>query len=130
MIVIFFGYAVGSALALAAIAAASIYALLARQGIALKGDVSFSLLTDAMIVIGAFEWRQSRLRGLLWFERAIVTSILLVQPFLFYTEQLPALVWLAADLVLFEALRYMIRHEQIQPTKRTQPRPQVRAAPV
>jgi hypothetical protein len=128
VLLVFFAYAVLSAGALIGIITSSVHALLGRHGLALDGDVAFSALTDLLIVLGAIEWRRSRLRGLLWFERAIVTSILLVQPFLFYTQQLVALVWLVGDLVLLEALRYMIGHEQLHPTSDAQATPQERTA--
>ncbi len=129
VVLLFLGYACVSALTLAAVVSTSLRALLERHGLVLGGDLAFSAVSDLMILIGAVEWRRSRLHGLIWFERAIVASILLVQPFLFYTQQLVALLWLVLDLVLLEALRYMIRQEQVHPTDPSQSAQQTQVAP-
>jgi hypothetical protein len=129
VVLVFAGYVVVSTLALAGAVLTGLNALLTRHGLPLDGDVGFSAVSDIMVVIAALEWGRSRLRGLIWFERAILASILLVQPFLFYSQQLPALAWLVLDLILLEAVRYMIRHEQVHPTDSTQPATQTRRAP-
>ncbi len=59
---------------------------------------------------------------MLWFKRAILVTILLAQPFLFYREQLVALIWLALDIVILEALTYSIDQErQIEVVGRVPP---------
>ena len=128
VVIVFVGYVAVSVVALGGVLLSGLQALLARHGLAFDGDVGFSAVSDVMVVIAAFEWRRSRLKGLIWFERAILASILLVQPFLFYTQQLPALLWLILDLILLEAVRYMIRHEQVHPTDPSQAESQPRAA--
>jgi hypothetical protein len=57
-------------------------------------------------------WPRSRLRALVCFKLAVLASILLTMPFLFYTDQLAALGWLVVDLILLSALNYMIVDER------------------
>jgi hypothetical protein len=106
-------YALVTAAALAAIAVATAHESLRQRAVSLDGEVAFTALSDLLIVIGATFWLRSRLHALVWFERAVLVSILLTQPFLFYTQQLPALAWLALDVVLLQVLRYMIQQERI-----------------
>jgi len=86
---------------------------LRRGALSLRADVAFALLADVIIVIGALAWRRSRLAGLLWFKRAMLVTILLAQPFLFYREQLVALAWLALNIVILETLNYSIQQERL-----------------
>jgi hypothetical protein len=108
----FFLYALATAVVLVAEAASaqlSIY----RGALSLRGDVFFSSIADLMIIVGAVFWRRSHLTGLGWFKRSMLVTILLAQPFLFYREQLVALIWLATDIVILETLNYMIRQERL-----------------
>jgi hypothetical protein len=108
----FFLYALATVVALMLIVAATVHEPLRQAGISVKGDLAFSSLGDLLIVAGVVLWRGSRLRALVCFKWAILASILLAQPFLFYSDQLPALAWLVVDLVLLEALNYMIDEER------------------
>jgi hypothetical protein len=106
-------YAILSVIALLIVVAALIHEPLRRAGVSIKGDIGFSSLTDLLIVAGVIAfWARSRLDALLWFKRAMIVSILLAQPFLFYTDQLAALAWLILDLVLLETLNFMIDAER------------------
>jgi len=105
-------YAAATVVALGLIVAATVHEPLRQAGISVKGDLTFSSLGDLLIVIGAIFWRVSRLRALVFFKWSMLVSILLAQPFLFYSDQLAALAWLVVDLVLLEALNYMIAEER------------------
>jgi hypothetical protein len=70
------------------------------------------LLSGALVVIGAMRLPRSRLDAYRWFQRSVLVSILLVQVFVFLESQLAGLGGLAVDLLLYLALRAMIRHEQ------------------
>ena len=105
-------YAVVATAALAVVAASTDVSL-RRGALSLRAEVAFALLADVMILVGALRWSRSRLAGLLWFKRAILVTILLAQPFLFYREQLVALAWLAVDLVILETLTYSINQERL-----------------
>jgi hypothetical protein len=123
----FLAYAVLSILALALVLAATVHEPLRRAGLAVKGELSFSTLTDLLIVAGAVLWYRSRLHGHMVFRLAILVSILLAQPFLFYTDQLAAFIWLCVDLVLLETLNYMIDDERRTSHSVSRPSPPIPA---
>jgi hypothetical protein len=85
----------------------------ARHGaVSLRADVVFIGLADIMILIGVLSLRRSRLAGLLWFKRAILVTILLAQPFLFYSQQFAALIWLVVDVLFLATLDFFIDRER------------------
>ena len=65
-------------------------------------------------IIGVWSLRRSRLGAYRWFERAILMSIFFAQVFAFYRDQLSALIGLAASLLIWGVLRYMIYEEEAQ----------------
>jgi len=68
-------------------------------------------VSGAFILLGVLRMRRSRLEAYRMFERAVLTSILLVEVFVFYREQFAALTGLALNLVLLATLRIMIKFE-------------------
>jgi hypothetical protein len=66
-------------------------------------------------VIGALTLRRSRLRGLLWFRRSVLISLLLSQPLQFLDEQFWALPQLALNLLLWIGVSYLIQQERTRP---------------
>jgi hypothetical protein len=123
VMVCFVVYAIISVIATLVVVASIIHEPLRRAGVSVKGDIGFSTLSDLLIVVGVVVWLRSRQQSLLWFKRAIIVSILLAQPFLFYTDQLAALVWLIVDLVLLETLNFMIDSERKAPEPEKAPQP-------
>lgn len=71
-----------------------------------------SAFTGVCFVMGALRLPTSRLRAYRWFRRGLLISILVTQVYLFYYSQLAALSGLAANMLLYLALRYMILHEE------------------
>lgn len=61
---------------------------------------------------GIRRWRRSRLSAYRWLARAMLVSIFVTQVFAFLEAQLAALAGLAASLLAYAALRYMIEQEQ------------------
>jgi hypothetical protein len=68
-------------------------------------------VSGVFILLGVLRMRRSRLEAYRMFERAVLTSILLVEVFVFYREQFAALTGLALNLVLLATLRIMIKFE-------------------
>ncbi|MFN2382684.1 MAG: hypothetical protein ABR559_00305 [Gemmatimonadota bacterium] len=69
-------------------------------------------LAGVFVLFGVLRIRRSRLAAYLMFERAILTSLLLVQVFGFYREQFAALVELTFNLVILAALKYGVGVER------------------
>ncbi|MHB1133110.1 MAG: hypothetical protein ACYC4L_12090 [Chloroflexota bacterium] len=61
--------------------------------------------------VGAYRLRRSRLEAYRWLKRSLLVSILVVQVFHFYEDQLSALGILALDLVLLVGLNYFLSEE-------------------
>jgi len=70
------------------------------------------ILCGVLIVIGVLSLHRSRMEAYRWFKRSILVSILLVQVFLFYVQELSALGVLILNLVVLAALNAMIWAEQ------------------
>ncbi len=70
-----------------------------------------SVASAAFVLLGVALIRQSRLRGLRMFQRAILVSIFLTQVFMFYHAQWMGLIVLAFNLLVLLALEFMIDHE-------------------
>ena len=71
-----------------------------------------TMATTVLIIIGALVIHRSRLKAYLWFRGATLISILVTDVFAFYQYQFVALGYLALDMLLFLALRYMIDREK------------------
>ena len=71
-----------------------------------------SFLHGILVVVGILHWRASHLQAYLWFERAMLVSILITQVFIFYDSELAALTGLAINLLVITALRFMIYREE------------------
>lgn len=82
------------------------------------GAAFSSILSAVMVVIGGVALRWSRLAAYVWFRRATIVSIFLVQFFSFYTEQLSAIVGLMIDVPLLIGLNYLIGEEMRTATTR------------
>jgi hypothetical protein len=70
-----------------------------------------SLVSLAFVAIGAASLRRSRLRAFRWFEASLLVAIFITQVFLFADRQLAGILNLAATLIVFLALRAVIRLE-------------------
>jgi len=103
-------------LALAAVVSAVEAAWLLRDGFS---ALSFSeamfvlttLVSDAMLLAGAFALRRSLLAALHWYDHAVLLQIGVGQVFLYGSEQLAATLNLIVLLVVFGLLRWAIRYE-------------------
>ena len=76
----------------------------------------FSFITAVFVALGAFYMRTSHWRAFRWFQRSVLVSILLSQPFLFYREDWSALPTLAFNLSVFIVLEFMIQREEAEAT--------------
>jgi len=65
-----------------------------------------------LTLIGTGRLLHSRVAAYRWFRRAVLVSLLLLQVFSFYEEQLAGLVGLGIDLLLLRALDFLIASEQ------------------
>jgi hypothetical protein len=74
-------------------------------------EFASSLLSGLFVILGIVQIRRSRVAAYRQFERAILTSIFLTQVFVFYQEQLAALVGLCLNILIWIALGYMIDRE-------------------
>lgn len=83
------------------------------------GDITFAewmqvlgtLASAALIVIGLFGLRRSRLHAYRWFERGILVDLLVTEVFAFYDAAPSALIGIVVDVVLLVAIRVASRHE-------------------
>lgn len=75
-------------------------------------QLAASGLAGWFVLMGILRIRASRVAAFRMFERAIVTSILLVQVFSFYSEQFAALVELVFNLTILTLVRTAIRVEE------------------
>lgn len=94
-------------------------------------QLAASGVSAGFVAMGILRLRHSRLEAYRWFERAILASILLVQPFSFYREQFAALIELGFNLSVLGSLRTMIAIEEERarpPETRVKP-PETRARP-
>jgi hypothetical protein len=73
-----------------------------------------SLAVLVLTLIGIARLRSSRLEGFVWLHRSVVVSLLLVQPFAFFSDQFGALGSLAINLVLWLGTGYVIRAERVR----------------
>ncbi|MBD3339077.1 MAG: hypothetical protein GF353_08205 [Candidatus Lokiarchaeota archaeon] len=75
-------------------------------------ELGSSLLSGIFVMLGIFSIHRSRLTAFKMFERSILISIFLTQVFIFYRDQFAALIGLSFNLLVFAALRYVIRREE------------------
>jgi hypothetical protein len=75
-------------------------------------QLAASGLAGWFVLMGVLRIRASRVAAFRMFERAIVTSILLVQVFSFYSEQFAALVELLFNLTILTLVRAAIGVEE------------------
>ena len=80
--------------------------------IVLVALASFAVLV--LTLIGLVRLRHSRLEGFLWLNRSVVLSLLLVQPFAFFSDQFGALGGLAINLVLWLGTGYVVHAERVR----------------
>ena len=76
------------------------------------GEVVSSGVAQVIVVIGLLRMRSSRLGALKAFRLALLILILVTQFFSFYRSQLTAGLELAAHLVIYGIVRYMIEEEE------------------
>lgn len=117
---------VGYALLFAPTIGEGLYALLQpaslrgseRHAVATTFLLLSSLASAGLLVVGAFQLRRSRLAAYLWFKRSLLVSILMVQTFLFYLQQLGAVTELAISIALLILLNGAITRERMLRTAR------------
>ena len=85
------------------------------------------LLVWTLTLIGTVQLLRSRLAAYLWFRRAMLVSLLLVQVFSFYEEQLAGIVGLLIDLLLLRTLNYLIVTERALAARERTPAPAIAA---
>ena len=73
---------------------------------------TISTIVGALLVVrGIVELPRSRYRAYHWFARGVLVWMLVTQVFIFYSSQLAGIGGLAADLLAYAVLRYLIRRE-------------------
>jgi len=81
------------------------------RGFAEWATVVSSGVSGALIVIGVFRLRHHHLEAYRWFERGMLVQIFVTQVFEFAQEQLAGVFGLAFNILLWVAIRSMIRAE-------------------
>ena len=79
-----------------------------------SAKIAADLLVNLLLLIGLINLGRSRLAAFVWFKRAVVVSLLLVQFFSFYEAELTAAWGLLFNLALLATLNFAIRREQAQ----------------
>jgi hypothetical protein len=74
--------------------------------------------------------RADRLAALRWFKRSVLLSLLLVQPFQFFSDEFGASSGLATQLVLWVGVNYLLRQERARRGEMRLPAVQVTPAAV
>jgi hypothetical protein len=75
------------------------------------GIVLPTVISSAFAIVGAIRLRYSRLDAYRWLKRSLLVSILVVQVFVFYLDELGALRGLAIDLALLLGINYVLGEE-------------------
>jgi hypothetical protein len=92
--------------------------LISRGNITLPFAEWAQLVTSSMSVVlmiaGSIFMARSKLAAYLMYHRAILVSILLTQVFVFYQDQLAALLGLFVNILILFGLRYMINREKVR----------------
>jgi hypothetical protein len=87
-------------------------------------NVVSALVAAALLWIGLVRFRESRLDGYRWLERALLVYICLVQVFVFVQSQFVAVLGLAVEVVLLVTVKAMIRAElKLAERQRARPLP-------
>lgn len=71
-----------------------------------------SVVSSMLVIVGAFRLPVSRQSAYTWFKRSVLVSIFFTQIFMFYEDQLGAMVSLLSNLVLLSGLNYMLSQER------------------
>lgn len=71
-----------------------------------------SAISNGLLVVGAVALRRSRLAAYVWFKRALLVSLFLVQFFSFYTNELAAAFGLFGNRLLLATLDFAIRRDR------------------
>jgi hypothetical protein len=77
------------------------------------GELVFSVVPAALVLLGVLRMRTSRLRAYELFRRAVLIVIFVTQFFAFYHNQFVAVVGLALNVVVLATLRFMIHQETV-----------------
>lgn len=78
----------------------------------LWAEFIFSAVSAILVIDGVLKFNNSRLSAYMSFKRAILVSIFLTQFFIFYREQLLAVVGLTFNILILITLQYMINEEK------------------
>ena len=76
------------------------------------GELFSSLLATVFTLMGVVRVVSSRRAGYYWFQRSILVSVFLTQVFMFYREQVSAVIGLFFNISILAALNYMIHAEE------------------
>jgi hypothetical protein len=111
-----FVVAIGAFFAALAVAGTAQVVILTPTGTGAKtftqwATLGSSLVSLAFVVVGVALLGRSRLRAFRWFEASLLVAIFITQVFLFADRQLAGILNLAATLIVFLALRAVIRLE-------------------
>ena len=75
-------------------------------------NIASSLLANALVWIGVVRLRRSRMDAYKWFERALMVTILLTQPFVFIESQFGAVFGLGVSVLLLITVRSLSAGER------------------
>jgi hypothetical protein len=114
---------------------------LVGEGTGVDGDAGNANVADwvqgissgvsaVLIGIGLAVRHRSRVAAYRWFKAAIMVSLLVTQVFVFYHDQLAALIGVILDLLLYAGLTYMIGREEAHRDAAQAPAAAPAAAPV
>ncbi len=84
-----------------------------------SGEVVFSTLSSMFVLLGVGLIGRSRLKAYQMFKRSVLITIFFTQFFIFYREQLSAVVGLFINILIFLTLSYMIAEEQAKLAENT-----------
>jgi hypothetical protein len=69
-------------------------------------------LAGILVIVGVMKLYNSRVQAYRWFKRSLLVSILLVQVFQFYRNQLGGFSGLLINILLLIAINYMLSQEK------------------
>ena len=72
------------------------------------GSLVTTIFSNLLIVVGLLKLQVSYYEGLKWFKRSVLVSIMFIQFFAFYHDQLIAVFGVIGDILLLYALNYML----------------------
>lgn len=85
----------------------------ASPTLAEEAQFFFTIISGLLVVLGVYYFQKSNLEAYQMFKRSVLVSILLTQPFLFYTDQFLALLGLGFNLLILFSLQFLIEHESV-----------------